>query len=504
MNKPGLDLNQADALKQMRWMNDVSRAIILAEDADQAIEKVLQLICELVGAEAGRAVILIVENGKSPPRSIADSEAGGDTPSNLEFKPDASITIPVFGMPGVRLEFCLPGERNFPVEFDAYIPEISQQLSTRIERHLTIEKLQQSEEHLRLLVESVKDIAFYTMDVDGNITSWNRGAEKIKGYSQQEAIGKNFSLFSSPEDIAANKPQQILEIARQEGRYEGEVCEIRKDGSTFWADVVVFPIYNSEGSLQGYTRITRDLTRRKQIEAEMRQNQAYYEAEMAELRRKLMQGRESERLHMAQELHDGPIQELYGLIFSLDVIGGKIRSPYAIEQLQDAKNQLQAVVSTLRGMIGDLRPPTLAPFGLEKSIRSYIQGFREAHPELQIEMDLDSDRRTLPEDVRLALYRVFQSSLANIVRHAEASQVWIRLKLEEEQVWMEIADNGKGFEVPERWIKLARSGHLGLVGARERAEAVGGSFWVKSAPGEGSLVRVSIPRTNRDSEDQSG
>lgn len=504
MNKPGPVQTQTDAQQPLRLLNEISKAIILAEDADQAIQGVLNLLCELLGAAAGRAVLITTENGTSLPRTFSWPATEGALALTPEFSSDYSIAIPVNGQPGVQLEITLPGGGKFPAEFEASLPEISQLLSRRIERHLTIQQLQQSEEHLRLLVESVKDIAFYTMDVDGRITSWNRGAEKIKGYRQPEVIGKHFSLFNSPTDIAANKPQQILAIARQEGRYDGEDWEIRKDGSGFWADVVVFPIFNNEGSLQGYTKITRDLTRRKEIEAELRQNQAYYEAEMAELRRKLMEGREAERLHLAQELHDGPIQDIYGLIFSLDAIGGKVRSPFAIEQLDDAKRQLQGVVSTLREMIGDLRPPTLAPFGLEKAIRSHIQGFRETHTELDFELDLDSDRRTLPEDVRLALYRVYQTSLANIVRHAEASRVWIRLKLEKEQVWMEIADNGKGFDVPERWIKLARAGHLGLVGARERVEAVGGTIWVKSAPGEGAVVKVSIPRMNRDSEEQMG
>jgi len=203
---------------------------------------------------------------------------------------------------------------------------------------------------------------------------------------------------------------------------------------------------------------------------------------------------------MSQELHDGRISDRYGLIFGLDAVESKIRSQSALAILAEMKRNLQQVVSALRVMIGDLRPPTLAPFGLEKAIRSHLQIFRETHPEIQVELDLDADRRTLPEDLRLAFYRVYQSSLANIVRHAEANLVNIKLKLENEQVCMEISDNGKGFIVPERWIKLVREGHLGLVGARERAEALGGSFLVESKPGEGTLVKVIIPRSVMDAE----
>ncbi|HWQ83440.1 MAG TPA: PAS domain S-box protein, partial [Anaerolineales bacterium] len=389
-------------------------------------------------------------------------------------------------------------------EFMDLLGEIATQLGKFIERQQAHDQLREREEHLSQLVESVKDFAFYTLDLNGHITSWNKGAEKIKGYSRNEIIGKHFSIFYTPEDIAANKPALVLESALQEGGFNSESWRVRKDGTRFWANVIVFPIYNSAGILQGYSKLTRDLTKRKLMEEELIASQLRHEKETSELRRRLMEGREAERLGMAQELHDGPIQELYGLIFGLDAIQGKIRSQAALEQIKDMKRELQKVVSTLRGMIGDLRPPTLAPFGLEKAIRSHMQSFRDAHGEIQIEMELDVDRRTLPEDVRLALYRVYQSSMVNIVRHADASQVKVKFKLDDDQVRLEIEDNGKGFMVPERWIKLARAGHLGLVGARERVEAVGGRFIVESMPGEGTQVKVYIPREAIDVETQDG
>lgn len=105
-----------------------------------------------------------------------------------------------------------------------------------------------------------------------------------------------------------------------------------------------------------------------------------------------------------------------------------------------------------------------------------------------------ADGQTLPERVRMALYRIYQIAITNVLRHAQATQVWIQFKLNREDVILEIKDNGRGFEVPERWIELARQGHLGLVGALERAEAIGGRLQVESEPGRGSLVRVTAPR----------
>jgi signal transduction histidine kinase len=130
---------------------------------------------------------------------------------------------------------------------------------------------------------------------------------------------------------------------------------------------------------------------------------------------------------------------------------------------------------------------------LEKAIRSHCEQLKITHLELQFDLHLEPDRQSIPERMRLALFRVYQVALTNVVRHAQASRVVIRLMLDTETVILEIEDDGCGFEVPERWIELARQGHLGLVGATERAEAVGGKMEVKSKPGKGTLIRVVVP-----------
>jgi two-component system, NarL family, sensor histidine kinase UhpB len=108
-------------------------------------------------------------------------------------------------------------------------------------------------------------------------------------------------------------------------------------------------------------------------------------------------------------------------------------------------------------------------------------------------LDLDADQSALPERVRLTLFRIYQQGLMNIVRHARASQVDVRLKLNGRLVTLEVQDNGCGFDVPKRWINFARRGHMGLVGAAERAEAAGGVLEVVSQPSQGTLIRVQVP-----------
>jgi PAS domain S-box-containing protein len=130
------------------------------------------------------------------------------------------------------------------------------------------ERLSESEERFRLLVEGVKDYAIFLLDPMGNVATWNAGAEKFKGYTAHEIIGQHFSRFYTPEDIARRHPWAELEIAERDGRYEEEGWRIRKDGSRFWSHVVITALRDASGDLRGFGKVTRDVTDRRQREQE--------------------------------------------------------------------------------------------------------------------------------------------------------------------------------------------------------------------------------------------
>jgi len=134
--------------------------------------------------------------------------------------------------------------------------------------------LRWSEERFRLLVQGVTDYAIYMLDPAGYITNWNLGGQRIKGYAENEIIGKHFSVFYTSEDRAAGSPGRTLGTALHEGRFEGEGWRVRKDGTWFWASVVVDRINDREGNLLGFAKITRDMTEKKRIEEELEQARA--------------------------------------------------------------------------------------------------------------------------------------------------------------------------------------------------------------------------------------
>src|ERR1700761_7577551 len=140
----------------------------------------------------------------------------------------------------------------------------------RMETSNRFEAAQSSDGRYRLLVEAITDYAIYMLDREGRVTSWNPGARRFKGYEAEEIIGKHFSCFYTPEEQAKGIPKIALETAEREGRFEIEGWRVRKDGSLFWADVVIDPIRDSEGNLLGFAKVTRDLTERKAAAEELR------------------------------------------------------------------------------------------------------------------------------------------------------------------------------------------------------------------------------------------
>jgi PAS domain S-box-containing protein len=142
------------------------------------------------------------------------------------------------------------------------------------ERRRAEDSLRRSEERFRLLVESVQDYAIFALDAAGHIQSWNPGAERIKGYTADEVIGRHFSLFYTEEDRARGHPEAELEVASREGSYEEEGWRVRKDGGLFWANVVITALRTRDGRLVGFAKVTRDLTERKQAEDKLRESEA--------------------------------------------------------------------------------------------------------------------------------------------------------------------------------------------------------------------------------------
>ena len=343
-------------------------------------------------------------------------------------------------------------------------------LRDEIEERLSAKQaLEESEKRFQSVFESTT-LGIKLLDLEGSILQTNPAFQRMIGYSEAEIHGEQIYTFIYPGDAA--KARRFFDDLNINGptdfRYQHRI--LHKNGAIIWVNTTFTGVKKGGGddSLSFIVGIAENITEQKRIESEI-----------ADLKNRLQGNIEMERLRLAQELHDAPMQELYSAIYQIEGLRNQVYSP-AISQLANVKLDLQRVLEELRASAKELRPPTISDFGLEKAIRSHVEDLQEKIPEIKITLDLARDRQLLPENIRLALFRVFQHSLTNVVRHAEASQVQVQFNFDAEAAYLEIKDDGKGFVVPNSWVELARQGHYGLAGAAERWIYLGGTFTVES------------------------
>ncbi|HEX8868450.1 MAG TPA: PAS domain S-box protein, partial [Lentzea sp.] len=161
--------------------------------------------------------------------------------------------------------------------------------------------MQRDESELfRLLVQGVRDYGIFMLDPGGHVVSWNTGAERIKGWAAEEIIGRHFSTFYPPEDVRAGKPEWELRVAKAEGALEDEGWRVRKDGTRFWANVIITALYDDTGELRGFGKVTRDMTERRRAEQQL--------TDRRRLLAHLVEAQEKERQRIAWDVHDDTIQ----------------------------------------------------------------------------------------------------------------------------------------------------------------------------------------------------
>lgn len=359
--------------------------------------------------------------------------------------------------------------------FDSLQAEISARLTAA-------QALDLSEERFQSIFDSTS-LGIKVLDLSGNILRTNAAFQHIIGYSEPEILGRRFYDFLHPADMvrAVSVFQRLKKDGASSVRFQHRA--IHKNGATVWVDAMFSAVRNGGGdqTLAFIVSILEDVTEQKNSESEM-----------AELKNRLQSTVELERLRLAHELHDGPMQDLYSVVYELEELRGKSDAQFS-ESLGHVTESLHAVLKELRETATELRPPTISQFGLEKTIRSYVADLQDKHPELATHLSLARDHQLLPEEVRLALFRVLQQSLTNTVRHADATEIRIRFSFDAEEARLEVSDNGKGFEVPSNWIEFVREGHYGLAGAAERVNALGGMFVVESRPSFSTTVRAAVP-----------
>lgn len=345
-------------------------------------------------------------------------------------------------------------------------------------------RLAESERRYYLLVDGVKDYAIFMLTPDGRVASWNPGAERIKGYKAEEILADHFSRFFTEEDIRDNKPAQLLERAIREGRVEEQGWRVRKDGSRFWADVVMTAIRDSGGQIAGFSKVVRDATDRKQAEEGLRILSA-----------RLLQMRDEERRRIARDLHDSAGQLIAAINMKLVPIADNVKTEPEINRVVreslELLNQLSSEVRTISHL---LHPPLLDEVGLASALRLYLQGFSE-RSRINVEFDIPGDFGRLSRELETAIFRVVQEALTNIHRHSGSKTARVKVWRDGNDVCVEIEDEGKGIAAEKRSeTGTAEKEGVGIRGMRERIRQLGGTLEISDGrTGRGARVSVCVP-----------
>jgi PAS domain S-box-containing protein len=340
----------------------------------------------------------------------------------------------------------------------------------------------------RSLVEAVKDYAIFLLDMDGIVRTWNIGAERIKGYASSEIVGKHFSIFYPQEAIDCDWPNQELQIAAREGRFEEEGWRVRKDGSKFWASAIISALRDADGRTYGFAKVTRDMTEQREAQRRLQES----ERTLRTLSISLLRAQDEERRRVGRELHDSIGQYLAMLKMKLDMVQMSNNPPSGM--LDECTQLADQTIKEVRTMSYLLYPPMLEENGLKSAIVWFVDGFSKRSG-IDTDVRMPDELERLPADIELALFRVLQESLANVHRHSGSQVAKIRLALDRGKVVLEVADEGNGMSLSK--IRAANedvTGSLGvgLRGMTERARQLGGTLDVQSSP-RGTTVTATIP-----------
>jgi len=346
---------------------------------------------------------------------------------------------------------------------------------------MTEDPAAQSPELSLELLQGVIDYALFVLDPTGHIASWNAGAERIKGYTADEIIGQHFSVFYPPEDIATDKPGRELEQAIADGRIEDEGWRLRKDGTRFWANVVITALFDDNHQLRGFGKVTRDMTERRQTD------QALIEGRR--LLSHLVEAQELERRRIAWDVHDDSIQAMVAVGMLLQLLVDRVAPEHRplVHQLDEA---VRGTVGRLRNLIVRLRPTAIEQHGLDHALTDYlddvVHGWGLEHT---LRVDLV---REPPTDTAITIFRICQEALINVRKHARATAVTVTVATSDDGILVEVTDDGVGIrqEPPPRGER-----HFGLLEMRERAETAAGWLTLASGPSGGTTVRFWLPST---------
>ena len=379
---------------------------------------------------------------------------------------------------------------------------------------------------LAAIVDSSDD-AIISKDLNGTITTWNKGAARIFGYTAEEAIGRHITMLIPPDRLG--EEATILERLKRGERVDHfETVRLRKDGTQLDISLTISPVKDRDGHIVGASKVARDITERMRVQEELRLSEERLRAlanglenqvrvrthqleqrnaealqqsdQLRELSNRLQQTQDNERRRIARDLHDsvGQIITVLGLNLATAAkhATNNAKAHEVIKESSELVHQLSKEIRTLSYL---LHPPLLDESGLPGAIQWCIQGLAERSG-LNVKLEISKDFARLSRDMEIAVFRILQESLTNIHRHSGGKNATVRLSRDINTISLEIQDDGKGISAERlTMIQSQRSG-VGITGMRERVRHLKGTLDIQSN-GNGTKISVRLPISTNTSSD---
>ncbi|MFQ5923761.1 MAG: GAF domain-containing protein [Anaerolineales bacterium] len=509
--------------RDLAAINEISRVVSGSLELDEILARALEKVLEVAETEAGEIFLLDDSSqelvfrmhrglfseafqeitrfpvGEGFPGLVALSGEPivvTDIASDERFQRREVVNVGIRAMASVplRAKDRVVGVMNVADRLKTYtfdelslLTAIGNQIGLAVENAGLHKQTEETLGHLDAVIESSGD-AIITTDMEGTIRTWNQGAEHIYGWMAEEAIGRFLPMV--PEQLQEHVAELLARLRAGDTILNLETQRLHKSGRLLTVVVTASPVRDASGKIIGFAGISKDLSEKKHLEAEIaRQRQSLAVME--------------ERERIAREMHDGLAQVLGYVNLKAQAVQRFLavgKSEAAREQVRQLQTAAREVYSDVREAILGLRTSLDGELGLRGAIEEYLESFQEqsgVRTEFSI-MDAPA-LEDLPSPVEVQLIRLIQEALTNVRKHAKASTAWVRVDRVDNQVRVIIEDDGGGFDQ----AALDRDGwpRFGLQMMRERAEGVGGALEVDSMPGKGTQVRVTLPlETPRETE----
>lgn len=371
----------------------------------------------------------------------------------------------------------------------AALRTISSQIGQFIERKRAEAALRDADQQFRATFEQAA-VGMAHVSLDGR---WLRGNQRlcdIVGYTQADLLRYTFQKITHPDNLDADL-HNVEQLMRNEiQQYTMEKRYIRKDGTPVWVELTVSLTRGADRTPHYFIAVVEDIDVRKQIEAD----NARLLAELRTERDRLVKREVEVRAQIGRDLHDGPVQQV--AVATMEVQHARRvakREPVRLDQtLNDLEDQLKRATHDLRNVLYELRPLGIMEDGLEGVLRQYVERFRDPSG-LQIHLDIPEGLRRLDADRAAAAFIIVQEAVNNARKHAHARDLWITVREQNDALCVEVRDNGRGFDLEATQENYIKRGSFGLLNMRERAQFIGGTCDMWSAPCYGTRTTLRVP-----------